>query len=192
MLLWKLACKVITCGSRIHVENEELIPDGPVIFAINHPTSFDPCYVYGLTNDAAILMTQFVFDLPIVGRCVSGCGFIPVSLSGTRPRTKAYVVALNELLKGRNILIAPEGKMSGDNVDRKAHHGAVRLSYVTGYPIVPMSIRHVGKVKTFYIKDQKTRFMPRGETFIKIHPHCYVSDGDFNWHTEDLMRKLLV
>ena len=167
-----------------------MIPFGPKIFACNHPTSLDPCYIYPLTDNAAILMTQFVFDLKIVGKLVHGCGFIPVKIEGTKSSRSAFAMAINELMKGRNVLIAPEGKMSPDTNGRKARNGAVRLSAVTTHPIVPIGIRHEGEVKMFKIKDQNVRFMQKGETFIKVgFPMTYLKDT-FDANTDLLMSRI--
>jgi 1-acyl-sn-glycerol-3-phosphate acyltransferase len=172
------------------------MPSGPKIYCSSHPTSLDPCYVYDLTDNASILMTQFVFDLPVVGRIMRGCGFIPVAINGTKARHSAYSWALNELLKGRNIMIAPEGKMSPDNPSGRAKTGAVRLSHEADVPIIPMGIRHVGKVYMFDLKDQPVRYMPRGDTFIRFGRPMYhywgLASGapDFRLTTDRLMDRI--
>jgi 1-acyl-sn-glycerol-3-phosphate acyltransferase len=191
--LWNLFCRAVTCGSKVRVTGQEFIPDGPKIFACNHPTSFDPCYVYPYTGNAAILMTRFIFDLPFAGRLVSGCGFVPVAMreKPVKFKTSAYALALNTLLQGRNLLVAPEGKMT-DNKGGRPHQGAARLAYVSGEPIVSMGLRHEGEVKTFYLKGQRIRFMPRGKTFLNIgRPFC-VKDDDLEWHTDSLMAYISV
>ena len=186
-LLWNLACKLIVCGSKITINHSKLVPEGPKIFACNHPTSFDPCYMYGLTDNAAIIMTQFVFDLPLAGRLVNGCGFLPVRTAGTkRTGENAYARALNLLFQRRNLLIAPEGKMSQCNPERRAHNGAARLSYVSGCPIIPVGIRHEGEVREFYIGKQRICYMPYGKTFINVGDPVY-SDDDFYESTCQLM-----
>jgi 1-acyl-sn-glycerol-3-phosphate acyltransferase len=185
--LWDLVCRLITVGSKITVTGQEQIPPSPVIFAVNHPTSFDPCYVYRYTERASIVMTEFVFELPIAGRLVSGCGFIPVPMR-ERPRLKnngAFPLALNALLSSRNILIAPEGKLTDGA--KKAHTGAAKLAWKSGCPIVPIGLRHEGKVYSRLMGGQRIKFMPKGKTFVNIGTPFYVEGSDLEEQTSQLM-----
>jgi 1-acyl-sn-glycerol-3-phosphate acyltransferase len=181
LLIWNLVCRLITLGSRVKVQGTQNIPEGPCIFAINHPTSFDPCYVYRFTKGARILMTKFVFDLPVAGKLMSGLGFIPVPIEGSRVKSNAYLLAMNALLKGESVLIAPEGKMSPDVGNRRSRSGCMRLAVSTRCPVVPIGIRHVGKIYKFKIKDQPTRFMPFGKTYVNIGKPIYLNEvhGDY-------------
>lgn len=193
LLLWNLICRLITCGSRVYVSGEDNIPPGPKIFVCNHPTSFDPCYFYRFTGNAAILMTKFVFDLPFAGSLMNGCEFVPVDIRQKGIKRKScYALALNTLLKGRNLIIAPEGKLSESVPGRRTHKGAARLARASGCPIIPMGLRHEGEVRQFYIKDQRVRFMPKGKTFLNIGMPYHVYSDDLEWHTESIMANINV
>jgi 1-acyl-sn-glycerol-3-phosphate acyltransferase len=191
-LLWSLICCQITLGSRVKVRGAQNIPEGPCIFAINHPTSFDPCYVYKFVKHAHILMTRFVFNLPVIGKLMNGLGFIPVPIEGSGERSRAYLMALNYLLKGESILIAPEGKMSHDVKDRRARSGCMRLAVATRHPVVPIGIRHVGKVYHFHVGNQPTRYMPVGRTYINIGKPIYLNEahGDYTSYVMNTIESL--
>ena len=155
--------------------------DGGYIFAGNHPTSLDPIYVYDLIYRPVILATDFVFHLPFVGWMFKGMGAVSVPiLEGDPKRHNAYCDALNALCCGRNLLVAPEGKMSQDQPQPKS--GIARLSKQTSKAIVPIGIRHNGRIYTFHLCNnghrQKIRWMPRGWTEIRIGSPIYPSDQE--------------
>lgn len=171
-LIWKAFCRIARAKTVRHVYGK--IPDGgPYIYAINHPTSFDPCQLCDILGWPKILMTEFVFGLPIAGKIVEGNKFISVPYHNSKDVSKsraAFCGAMNSLLMGDSIMIAPNGKLDQDGLKPKT--GAVRLSRKTGAPIVPVSIKYKGKIYTHYIKNngksQIVKWCPSGEVCINI------------------------
>lgn len=144
------------------------MPAGPKIWAINHPTTFDPLYVYELLDSPLLMIKKWGWDIPIVGRIIDRCGFFPV---GEDPRSKhnAFIRAKSALLMGRSVLMCPEGEMTRES--SHAHTGAVRLSYETGTPIIPIGIKHVAKVRVFTLRlkgDKRSviKYVARSKTRI--------------------------
>ena len=119
-------------------------------------------------DDPALMIMDWGFDLPIIGRIMRECDFIPVG----KDRHAAYCSALNALFSGRNVYICPEGKLSGP--DARAKTGAARLAIQTGYPIIPVGIRHEGKVYSIPAGGGKhIKYMPIGKTYIKFGKPMY-------------------
>ncbi len=172
--LFAIASRLITCGSRRRVEWNGWkghLPSG-CIFAANHPTSLDPLYVLDVLGYPTLLVTEFALQLPVVGFVLRQIPTIAVPINdGDNRRRYAYSAALNALLSGHNLLIAPEGKMSPES-GGKAKTGAVRLALQANVPIVPVGIHHAGTVYTFRLCHnghiQKVRFMPFGRTTIRL------------------------
>lgn len=161
-LIFRFLCRAITIGCKKHVSYEAPLPDCPTIFASNHPTNIDPAYFYHLMDDPVMLVMKWGLNIPVVGRVMRGCGHIGVSNNGHA----AYCAALNALLSGRNVYICPEGKLSEANAKPKT--GAVRLAIQAGVPIVPVGIRHYGKIRSLKIGGNVVKFVPFGLTKIRF------------------------
>lgn len=191
-LILRGLCRAVTSGCHKHVsyEMDYPLPPGPKVFASGHPTNIDPAYFYHLMGDPVIMLMNWGFGVPLVGRVMRRCEFIPVGKDGHQ----AYAAALNALLLGRSVYICPEGKLSNDGAPAKT--GAVRLSLKTGHPIIPIGIRHEGRVYFLSVGGGNTiRFVPFGHTYINFgepfHPELY-RDHDIHWMTRRLMQLIKV
>lgn len=166
--LLKALCRVLTIGVRKHVTYELPLPPSPLIFACAHPTNIDLAYVVHLMDDPIALVMQWGLDVPIVGSLMRDCGFIPVGRDGR----SAFSAALNALLKGKNVYICPEGKLSGPDSVPKT--GAARLSEKTNVPIAPVGIRHEGRVCSIPVGNGRfVKYMPFGHTYITFGAPFY-------------------
>lgn len=189
-LVFRILCRAVTAGSKKHVSYEAPLPNGPKIFASNHPGNIDPGYFYHLMGDPALLIMKWGFDIPVLGRIMRGCGHIPVGDGHS-----AYSAALNELLKGRNVCIFPEGKLSEPEARPKT--GAARLSLQTGHPIIPVGIRHKGRACRTPVGGGKfVKYMPFGTTYIAFGMPIKSPGGNpwsahcRHWVTDKLMSKI--
>lgn len=115
------------------------LPDGPKIFAANHPTTLDPFLLLTVTREeVSILVTEFCFRLPVFGRYLHGAGHIRVVHSNGRP---AFDEAVQRLRNGHSVGIFPEGALSPlEGGVCHAHTGVARLALATGAPIIPVGI----------------------------------------------------
>jgi 1-acyl-sn-glycerol-3-phosphate acyltransferase len=148
--LFGFFCYLITkTVNNLTIENLESVKkvNGPKIYVIPHPSTFDPFYFYSHLNKPTILMTQFVFNLPVIGWIVRNCGFIPVPLKRTGESGKAaFESARWALLDNHSILIAPEGQLTNKNSFDNAKTGAARLAIELDVPIIPIGLKHKGKM----------------------------------------------
>ena len=196
--LFRALCVIITAGSRKTIVYEHSIPlggnlpAGPKIFASNHPSNVDPAYFYHLMDNPALMIMDWGMNVPLVGPLMRECGFISVGKDGHA----AYSLALNALLSGRNVYICPEGKLSGPGTKPKT--GAARLAIQTGYPIIPIGIRHQGRIYSIPIGNGRfVKYMPFGETHITFGEPMYarLAFGDTrraHWMSERLMQIIKV
>lgn len=123
----------------IDYTREERNDNKPKIFVANHLSTLDPLMLMIiLPEQVAILITGGIFSLPIIGKFLTKAGHIPVY---DNQRRSVYDITKRQLLKGRSVLIFPEGQLSHENGSIKAlYSGAVRLAMETNAPIVPIGI----------------------------------------------------
>lgn len=129
LTLFRLRCKV---NGAIN------LPTGPKILAANHPNATDMFFLPRLLPERLYVLAQGnLFNLPIFGWLLSRAGQIPV---WPERRALAFEKACELLRQGRTILIFPEGKLNPAQIPMQAGTGAVRMSLVTGAPIIPIGI----------------------------------------------------
>ena len=127
------------------------IPRGAKIIVANHPTTTDPFILTSISRgQAAVLIKDVLFDIPVFGKYLNLAGHIPV---GKKTGKIAFKTALNKLKKGITVIVFIEGTTS-DFVNKmnKPKTGAIRLALLSGKPIVPLGIgvrkNNVRKIKS--------------------------------------------
>lgn len=115
------------------------LPEGPKIFAPNHPSTTDPFLLLTLASEPIrILIDERLFKVPVFGAYLHGMGHIPVVPGNGRA---ALEEGLRRLRAGQSIAIFPEGAISplqgGFHAPRT---GAARLALMTGAPVIPIGI----------------------------------------------------
>lgn len=115
------------------------LPEGPKIIAPNHPTTTDPFLVTTVVREpVSILIDDRLFKVPLFGRYLRLAGHVPVVPGRGR---EAFEAARRLLEAGRTVAIFPEGHISPpEGGFYGPRTGAVRLSLITGAPIVPVGI----------------------------------------------------
>ncbi len=115
------------------------MPKGPKIIVANHPTTSDPFILTSYSNgQAAVLIKNSLFDVPLFGYYLHRAGHIPV-IKGDG--ALAFKRALNLLNRGITIIVFVEGGLSKFiHVMKKSKTGAVRLALASGASIIPIGI----------------------------------------------------
>jgi 1-acyl-sn-glycerol-3-phosphate acyltransferase len=117
---------------------------GAAILALNHVSYADPLAVGSLVWDIGrsprFLAKAGLFELPIVGRVMSGSGQIPVH-RGTADAQGALAGAVTALREGKIVIIYPEGTVTRDPEfwPMRAKTGIARLVLeLPDVPVVPI------------------------------------------------------
>lgn len=124
---------------QMNIFRHSYMPGGAKILVANHPTTTDPFILTSYTNgQAAVLIKDVLFDVPIFGKYLHLAGHIPV-VKGKG--MEAFETALNKLKKGITVIVFIEGDLSKFlHKVNKPKTGAVRLALASGCPIIPIGI----------------------------------------------------
>lgn len=124
---------------RMSIRSRSLIPKGAKIIVANHPTTTDPFILTSISNgQAAVLIKDVLFDVPVFGKYLHMAGHIPVS---TGRGKEAFEKALMLLRRNITVIVFIEGDLSRFiHKIGKPKTGAIRLALASGKPIVPIGI----------------------------------------------------
>ena len=122
----------------VHASYDKPFPPGAKIIAANHPNATDSFYLpFIIPEKLYFLIQSNIFSIPGFGWLLSWTEQIPVN---PNDRLKALECACRVLLRGKTVVIFPEGRLNPQNIVLKAGTGAVRMSLVSGAPIIPVGI----------------------------------------------------
>ena len=127
--------------TRFNARQEALLPEQPLIFVCNHPTTTDPFLLPLLVNDPIhILVIETAFEVPVLGKLIEAAGHHRVP----RQRGSGGALiekALTSLQNGNHVGIFPEGNLSNeDGTMQHTHGGAARIALMSGAPVIPVGI----------------------------------------------------
>lgn len=136
--------------ARFEILGVENVPDrGGVLVAANHRSYFDlptMMLAMGRTGRTGRFMAkQEIFDVPIVGRLISGAGGIPVDRVDKEPGAPDPVSAAENSLRGGELVgVMPQGTIPRGpeffSTDLKGYSGVARLAKSTRVPVIPCAI----------------------------------------------------
>ncbi len=121
------------------IHPERVIPEGPVILAMNHESYLDPPLA-GIACRRAIyfLARKTLLDLPVLGPILPKLNVIPVDQEGgDRSALKALIRALRA---GHCVLVFPEGARTLDGNLQPPQPGVGFVIAKTLAPVVPMRV----------------------------------------------------
>ncbi len=135
----KLVYRLWMWSTRITVEGEEpyrLLRDQrkPVILMVWHGRLFITPFFF--RNRGIMPMISPSGDGELLVRLAAGWGYTFLRGSGSHSMLKAWATLKDELAQGGEVVIVPDGPKGPG---RKIKPGALKLSQVTGAPIVPFS-----------------------------------------------------
>lgn len=136
---------------KMDIMRKNNIPLGAKIIVANHPTTTDPFILTSISRgQAAVLIKDVLFDIPLFGKYLNLAGHIPVEKENGKI---AFKNALEKLKKGITVIVFIEGTTSDFiNKMNKPKTGAIRLALLSGKPIIPMGIsvkkNNIRKIKS--------------------------------------------
>ena len=113
--------------------------DGPAIFVQNHKSYFDPVTALKLVKAMPVSKAE-VSTWPLIGFMADYTGVLFVKREDKQSRADTLKGMEEELAKGNNILIYPEGTTTDEAKTLQFKLGSFRLASRLNIPIVPMSI----------------------------------------------------
>jgi len=126
---------------RIQCSGHEHIPrKGPIIYVSNHQSHLDPPIVGVLITDRPFsgMARSTLFTSKAFAWIIRGIGAIPIEKG--RGDSGAMKAGLDELAKGRCLLIFPEGTRTRDGAMAEFQRGAMLLIKRSAAPVVPVAI----------------------------------------------------
>jgi 1-acyl-sn-glycerol-3-phosphate acyltransferase len=134
---------------KMDVHLQENLPEGPVLFASNHPSTTDPILIQLISPRLmSVMITSKVFSIPILGaymRHMKQISVIPGK--GEDVLDEAHQALTN----GRSVAIFPEGLISPKDGFHTPRSGVARLALKSGVPVVPLGI---------YLSDKGCKRIP--------------------------------
>jgi len=163
----KLWGRVICFISGVEVElsgMENINRDGPQVFISNHQGFFDIFAITGFFNVSFLwIAKQSLFRIPVIGWAMSRAGHISIDRSHRKKSGLQLEKAIEEIKKGKSIVIFPEGTRTKDGRLGKFKKGSLFLAIKSQVPIVPVTI--IGSYDI--LKKGEMRIKP-GKIHIKI------------------------
>jgi 1-acyl-sn-glycerol-3-phosphate acyltransferase len=143
-------------GARLEIHGLDQIPSHrPVVFMANHQSNCDPPALLAVLPPVLVMVKKEFFRVPIVGRGMVVCGFIPVDRRNREQALEAVEKGVQALKAGKSFLVYPEGTRSPDGRLQRFKKGVFVMAIKAGAPIVPISVSGSNKI------------MPKGEFVIR-------------------------
>ncbi len=146
--------KVITSGNiDLQVFGKENIPTESGFFMTsNHQGLFDPIALVATCDmPLAAVMKKELYDLPILKQVVHSTNSFIMERDNIRQSLEVIKAVTEELKKGRNYFIYPEGTRSKNgNEILEFHSGSFKCATKAKCPIVPIAM-----IDSFKVLDQK-------------------------------------
>jgi len=144
------------CRVKIHIRGIQKVPgDTKVLFTGNHRSNFDPMVTWMVfaENSPAFISKESNFKIPVVGRIIRRCCFMPIDRDNPRNAIKTINLAA-DLLKRQEVSIGvyPEGTRSKNCELLGFHNGVFKIAQKADAPIVVLAIRgteHIHKNAPF-------------------------------------------
>lgn len=148
------AIAVRICRLKIHVSGTEKIPkDQRVLFVCNHRSKFDPIITWHILKkwDIAFISKPENFQIPIFGRLIRRCCFLPIDRENPRNAIKTIQKAA-KLIKSDQVSVGvyPEGTRSEDSKLLPFHNGVFKIAQKANVPIVILTVRGTEKIHKNY------------------------------------------
>lgn len=154
-LLYNLGRNVIGSYARLMLKMDvhwhHSKPDGPVLYAANHPSTTDPIFIHLISRKPiSVMINSKIFTIPVLGAYMRKMGQIEV-IRGQGQSEKVLKQAVRKLAAGRSVVIFPEGAISPPEGFAPVHSGVARLALQTGVPVVPIGI---------HLRDENCKRVP--------------------------------
>jgi 1-acyl-sn-glycerol-3-phosphate acyltransferase len=125
---------------RLHQKYIRPLPSQYILVA-NHPAAFEDIGIPALFPVHSLAKIE-VRDWWLVGRISAAAGTLYVHRESKESRNAAGEQIVEELARGRNIALYPEGGCKGRRIFENFRHGAFEISLRTGIPVLPVFLHY--------------------------------------------------
>jgi 1-acyl-sn-glycerol-3-phosphate acyltransferase len=127
---------------------------GPVIYVSNHLSNIDPPIIMRTIGIKPVhLLLKYEFWGEKFEKPLSKIGIVFVDRENRDSRLISKEELTKLVLRGKNILIFPEGKRNtGDKPLLELEYGALSIAQITGVPIVAFALSRTNGDKTTYVR----------------------------------------
>lgn len=159
----------------VTVTGKENIPQGPVVFAANHQSSFDIPLLGSLANgypNVWLFLKRYA-HVPIFGFIARRMNVV-VDVSGIRKAIRSISEGIDRVKgKNRHLMIFPEGGRATDDRVRDFFYGFAIIAKEIQRPVVPVMMFNVNRV------------YPPGSFLIHYYPIKIVIGKPFVFNTDE-------
>jgi 1-acyl-sn-glycerol-3-phosphate acyltransferase len=136
--LWLLR---IVCGITVEWRGREKIPKGACIVACKHQSFWETFALFALLDDPTYVLKRELMWIPLFGWLARKARMIPID-RGSRVAAMARMAALarQEIARGRQIVIFPEGTRRAPGAAPRYLPGIAYLYAEIGLPCVPVAL----------------------------------------------------
>jgi 1-acyl-sn-glycerol-3-phosphate acyltransferase len=128
-------------GTRCELRGRENVPPGAIIVASKHQSMFETFALWPLFPDPTYVMKAEIRKIPFFGWFAVKAGMILVDRKrGTTALRQMAARAREEVAKGRQILIFPEGTRRPPGAPPDYQPGVAFLYRSLGVPVLPMAL----------------------------------------------------
>jgi 1-acyl-sn-glycerol-3-phosphate acyltransferase len=136
--LWLLS---VVCGIKVEWRGLDKIPRGACIIACKHQSAWETFALYAVLRDPAYILKRELMWIPFFGWYAWKSRLIPVDRSaGMAALSRMTARAQQELRRGRQLVIFPEGTRRPPGAEPDYKPGAAFLYGKADVPCVPMAL----------------------------------------------------
>ncbi|WP_342360283.1 lysophospholipid acyltransferase family protein [Terrarubrum flagellatum] len=136
--LWMLR---VIAGVRVEIRNAEKIPEGPAIIAAKHQSFLETFVLFARLPDPVIILKRELTWFPLLGWYLKKAEMIPID-RGARSRALDHATkrAREEMAKGRQLLIFPEGTRRAPGAPPAHKSGVAYIYDAVNFPATPVGL----------------------------------------------------
>ena len=138
----------------IHVSGIEKVPDNSRFLVVgNHISKFDPIITWLVLKgrQLAFISKPENFNVPIFGRIIRKCGFMPIDRENARSAIETVNSAAEKLRSDEfSVGVYPEGTRSMSGELLPFHDGIFMIAKKANVPTVVLAVRGTEKIKDNY------------------------------------------
>ncbi|MGB6537568.1 MAG: lysophospholipid acyltransferase family protein [Xanthobacteraceae bacterium] len=136
--LWLLR---VVCGTKVEWRGVSKIPHGGCIVACKHQSLWETFALYAVLEDPAYVLKRELMWIPLFGWHMAKAGLIPIDRSaGVSALKRMTAQALEQLRRGRQVVIFPEGTRRQPGAEPSYKNGVGYLYSRAGVACVPLAL----------------------------------------------------